>query len=168
MRRIVLAGGATILALGVMAGPAVASGDGQGMSQGPDACDSQHNNLRGQADPVELEPGDVVTRTSDPEQDNFEAEFDFYRVDHGLTDFDETVYREPVRLGPDNYCLGASSGTGSFWFGVTAPDGDGIQHKIDHKGKIWLYFDAEGGWKSLELQFDGKGQLRHANGVAPQ
>lgn len=66
------------------------------------------------------------------------------------------------------YTLGGFSG-GSFWFGVTRPDSDGIQHEIEHKGQVALYMrdSTTGDWRSLKAQFDGQNELLHVNGVEP-
>lgn len=126
------------------------------------------NSRRRQAEPVELEPGDVVAIRSDQSQDNFDKEFTYWRVDHGV-EFTESEYREPARTGPDVFHLDASD-VESFWFGVSAPDGDGIQHEVNHKGQVAFYMKERGSddWKSLKAQFDGRGDLLHVNGVEPE
>lgn len=161
----------TLLALGLFVAPGLAQ-DGPGRGHGPpegdeEICDERHNNLRSKADPIELDEGDVVAKTSDPAQDNFDEEFVFWRVDHGK-EYDRAVYRESARLGPDNFCLTGSE-VGAFWFGVSAPDEDGVQHEIDHQGQATLYFEVDDGeWLSLTAQFDGQGNLRDVNGVEPE
>lgn len=134
----------------------------------PALADHNDNSRRHEAEPVDLEPGDDVERTSDPSQSNFEEEFTFWRVDHGV-EFTESEYPEPARTGPDVFHLGASS-TGSFWFGVSAPDQNGIQHEINHTGQVAFYMLEAGTdeWTSLKAQFTGTGDLLHVNGVAPQ
>ena len=146
-----------ILAMGMLAGTAMA-GKGAGNS----------NSLRAQATPVELDPGDVEILESDTDADNFEEEFTYYVVRHGI-EYEEASYRGPARLGPENHVLGGSD-AGSFWFGVSAPDPeDGIQSEIVHKGQENLYMkDSNGDWHSLKVQFNGKGELLHVNGEAPQ
>lgn len=125
------------------------------------------NSRRHEAEPVELESGDVVELVSDPGAGNFDEEFTYWRVDHGVA-YDESEYREPARTGPDVFELDGSD-VGSFWFGVSAPDEDGIQHEFDHKGQVALYMKESetGEWKSLKAQFDGKGDLLHVNGIEP-
>ncbi|WP_312910659.1 hypothetical protein [Natronosalvus caseinilyticus] len=107
----------------------------------------------------------VETKTSDPEAANFEEEFTYYVVRFpGEYTFEE--YREPARTGPDVYGL---SGSGNaFWFGVSAPDEDGIQHEIQHRGQAVLYLtDDEGNWYEVRARFDGQGNLVNVNGVSP-
>ncbi len=126
------------------------------------------NSLHAVAEPVELEEGDVEVKTSDPNASNFEEEFTYYVVRHGV-EYDRAVYREPARLGGENFDL-TGSDVGSFWFGVSAPE-DGVQHKIDHQGQVSLYFivenEGEDEVKSLKVQFNGQGKLLHANSVEP-
>lgn len=142
----------------------MASGQVQG-PQDPPICDSKHNNLRGKATQIDINRDDIHVKKSDPDQDNFDEKFTYYRVDHDQGPFSQLVYREPARLGPENHCLGSGS-YDSFWFGVSAPGDDGIQHEITHEGKVSLYFqETDGDWKSLIAQFDGKGNLLRVNGV---
>lgn len=171
MRRTVTIASAALLIFGFVAAPGLAQDHpGTPPTGDPeDICNEPHNNLRSKAEEIDLDEGDVVEKTSDPDAPNFEEEFTFWRVDHGVA-YDESVYREPARVGPKNFCLGGFAG-GSFWFGVSAPDADGIQHKIDHKGGVDLYLQPDAGdndtWMSLRVQFDGRGNLLHVNGVEP-
>lgn len=152
-RRILQAAGG-IVGLGVLGATPVAAG-------------RNDNRRRRSAEPVALEPGDVVAQTADPSASNFDTAFTFWRVDHGVS-YSEAEYREPARTGPDVYNLGGYAG-GSFWFGVSAPDDQGIQHKIDHTGQVAFYMrdSTTGEWRSLKAQFNGKGDLLHVNGVEP-
>lgn len=133
----------------------------------PVLANNNSNQRRSEANLVDLSPGDVVEQTSDPDASNFEEEFPFWRVDHGIT-YDTAKYREPVRTGPGVVELGGSSG--SYWFGVSAPDSEGIQHRIVHTGQTSLYLKESDTdeWKELRLQFDGQGNLLNVNGVSPQ
>lgn len=123
------------------------------------------NILAMMSDPVELEEGDVEAQAASESDTNFTSDFTYYVVHHDQ-DYDKAIYREPARLGGGNVELSGST-TGSFWFGVSAPDDDGIQSEINHQGKVLLYLETEDGWKSLEAQFDGQGELQHVNGVSP-
>lgn len=136
------------------------NGNGQGASS------DRGNSLRSIAEPVDLEEGDVEVEQSDPSASNFDEEFTYYVV-RNIGEYDSALYREPARLGGDNFELSGSS-VGSFWFGVTGPGEDGLQHKIDHQGQISLYLEEDGTWRSLTLQFNGQGELLHVNGVSPQ
>jgi hypothetical protein len=134
----------------------------------PAVANHNNNRRRSEAEPVDLESGDVVAKTADPSQANFEEEFTYWRVDHGIV-YTESEYREPARTGPDVYHLGGGDYE-SFWFGVSGPDDDGVQHEINHKGQVAFYMleEGTGEWKSLKVQFNGKGELIHVNGVEPQ
>lgn len=149
-----------LLALSLIAGPAVAK---NGNGNGPD----RDNSKRSEATPIDLDPGDIEVVTTDVGAANFDETFDYYVVRHGV-EYDEAVYREPARTGPDNFRLGESD-AGAFWFSVSAPDADGVQHRIDHRGQVAFFMkDADTGeWMSLKAQFNGKGELVHVNGVKP-
>lgn len=161
MRRALVLAMSTMMVLGMLAGPALAN-NGKGP---PDRDAPRGNSLISVSEPVELEPGDVEVQTSDPGADNFEEAFDYYVVRHGI-DYDNAVYREPGRLGGDNFELAASS-VGSYWFGVSGPDEDGVQSEIVHDGTVWVYFDTGDGWQHLKLEF-ADGELLSANGVSPE
>lgn len=139
-----------------------------GANNGNGNASEKGNSLRAVAEPVELEEGDVEVKTSDPSASNFDEEFTYYVMRHGV-EYDRAVYREPARLGGENFDL-TGSDVGSFWFGVSAPE-DGVQHKIDHQGQVSLYFvvenEGEDEVRSLKVQFNGQGELLHANGVEP-
>ncbi len=117
------------------------------------------------ADPVELEEGDVEAKTASESEANFDSDFTYYTVNHGF-DYETAIYREPARLGGENVELAGHTG-GTFWLGVSAPDENGAQSEINHQGKTTVYLETEDGWKSLEAQFDGQGELQHVNGVTP-
>lgn len=117
------------------------------------------------SDPVTLEEGDVQAKTANESEANFDSDFTYYVVNHEV-DYDKAVYRETARLGGNNVELSGST-TGSFWFGVSAPNEEGMQSQINHQGKILMYLETEDGWKSLEAQFNGEGELQHVNGVSP-
>lgn len=75
--------------------------------------------------------------------DTDDGEAIYWVVRHDV-EYERAVYREPARLGPDNFCL-ASSDAGSFWFGIAGPD----LTPIEHKGQTSLYFEDENGdWHS--------------------
>lgn len=163
----------------VMAVAPVGANNGNGSGN----ASEKGNSLQAVAEPVDLEEGDVEVMTSDSDASNFDEEFTYYVVRHGV-EYDRAVYREPARLGGENFDL-TGSDVGSSWFGVSAPR-DGTQHKIDHKGLVSLYFiiendgdlrvsdededvviDGDVEVKSLQVQFNGKGELLHANGIEP-
>lgn len=118
------------------------------------------------SEPVELEEGDVEVQTASEGDANFESNFEYYKVDHGV-DYDKAIYREPARLGGDNVELSGDA-SGSFLFGVSGPNDEGIQSEVNHQGKTMLYLNTDDGWKSLEAQFNGEGELQHVNGVSPE
>lgn len=156
-----------IFVASVMAVAPVGANNGNGSGN----ASEKGSSLQAVAEPVDLEEGDVEVKTSDPNASNFEEEFTYYVVRHGV-EYDRAVYREPARLGGENFDL-TGSDVGSFWFGVSAPDTGGVQHKIDHKGQVSLYFiiendgDGDVEVKSLQVQFNGKGELLRANGIEP-
>lgn len=123
------------------------------------------NRRRNEAELVELSPGDIEVQTSDPDASNFEEEFTYYVVRFGF-EYDEAEYREPARTGPEVFGLGGS-GAGAFWFGVSAPDGDGIQHEVQHRGQVSLYLRVGDEWREIRAQFNGRGELVNVNGVRP-
>lgn len=123
----------------------------------------QSNVLTLLAEPVELEEGDVEVKTADSNEANFKNDFTYYVVHHDQ-EYESAIYREPARLGGENVELSGST-VGSFWLGVSAPDENGIQSEINHQGMVTLYMETEDGWKSLEAQFDGEGELQSVNGV---
>lgn len=124
----------------------------------------QSNVLTLLAEPVELDEGDVEVKTADSSEANFENDFTYYVVHHDQ-EYESAIYREPARLGGENVELSGST-VGSFWLGVSAPDENGIQSEINHQGMVTLYMETEDGWKSLEAQFDGEGELQSVNGVS--
>lgn len=138
------------------------NGNGQGAS--PD----RGNSLRSVAEPVDLEEGDVEVEQSDPSASNFEEEFTFYKVAFEEITYDKWVYREAARLGGDNFVADSPSTSDAFWYGVSSPDGNDIQHEISHKGQVTQYFVTDDEVKSLTAQFNGQGELLHVNGVSPQ
>lgn len=125
----------------------------------------QSNVLTLLAEPVELEEGDVEVKTADSSEANFENDFTYYVVRHDQ-EYESAIYREPARLGGENVELSGST-VGSFWLGVSGPGEDGIQSEINHQGTVTLYMETEDGWKSLEAQFDGEGELQSVNGISP-
>lgn len=161
-RRMLTVSISMMAAVALLATPALSqSGPGQGHGppeRGDDVCQERHNNLRSQAEPIDLAVGDVEERTGKRDGE----EVTYWVVRHDV-DFSEAVYREPSRLGPDNFCLGGSD-VGSFWFGIAGPD----LTPIEHSGQANLYLQDDDGWHSLKAQFNGRGELKHVNGVAPQ
>lgn len=138
-------------------------------AQESEAAPERGNWLTSVATPLEVT--EVLAQTSDPAAANFEEEFTFYRVTFAEpVTFDTWVYREPARgFGETNFVL-ELDGTltwDRFWFGVSAPDQDGIQHEIVHQGQVNQYFILGDQVWSLKAQFDGQGNLLHVNGVTP-
>lgn len=125
----------------------------------------QGRDNRRRSDAKQLDDITVEAEDSDSSASNFEEEFTYYVVRFpGEYNFEE--YREPARTGPDVFGLGGSGD--AFWFGVTAPDGEDIQHEIKHKGQAVLYLtDEDGDRYEIRAQFDGQGNLVHVNGVSP-
>jgi hypothetical protein len=151
-----------VLALTMVAGAALANnGNGNGNGNG------QGNSARSVAEPVEVTS--VEAEVSNPEAGNFEDEFTYYVVRFEEVDHVSWTYREPVRLGGDGDVVQDWEATSdAFWFGVTAPDENGIQSEVEHKGQVSMYFESEdGNVYSIIAQFNGKGELKHVNGVAP-
>lgn len=135
------------------------------LSASAKASPEKGNSMRSEAQPVTVTS--VEAEVSDPSASNFEEEFTYYVVRFEDVEFDKWMYREPARLGGgENHVAEFSTTWDAFWFGVTAPDSEGIQHKINHKGQATQYFmDTEGNVYSLTAQFNGKGELLHVNGV---
>lgn len=137
----------------------------------PGRTNDRGNWIRGESDLVEVLS--VEEKTSDPSQSNFEEEFTFWKVTYESQSWDTWVYREPARLGGGNFVFEPDScwTTDAFWYGVSAPDSDGIQHEIFHRGQATQYFDTddcgEGGWTEITAQFEN-GDLLHVNGVEPE
>lgn len=153
-----------LLLLALMAVPAVANnGKGQGT---PDRV-NKGNSLVSKAEPVE--GVEVTARSADSEMANFDEEFTYYRVDFDEVVYSTWVYREPARLGGKNTVaeLPDAGAASAFWYGVSAPDADGIQHPVGHDGKVIQYFETEDGWRSLSAEFS-EGELVHVNGVAAE
>lgn len=159
--------GGSIIGLGIVgATPALAQGQEPARNP-PGATNDRGNWMRGRAE--ELEVTEVLEQTSNPDAANFEEEFTFYRVTYEAVEFGTWVYREPSRLGGGNFVLefDPEAGSNRFWYGVSAPDSDGIQHEIVHTGQASQYFETGDGWKSLIAQFDDQGNLQNINGVEP-
>lgn len=154
MKSVVTASLVAVLALTLFAGAAFAN-NGKG------------NSARSVAEPAVIT--EVSAEVADPSAGNFEEEFTYYVVRFEEINHTDWTYREPARLGGNGDFItpwvGASS---AFWFGVTSPDDNGIQHEIDHKGQVSMYYTtADGEIVSIIAQFNGKGELQHVNGVAP-
>lgn len=154
MKSVVTASLVAVLALTLFAGAAFAN-NGKG------------NSARSVAEPAVIT--EVSAEVADPSASNFEEEFTYYVVRFEDIDHAEWTYREPVRLGGNgDVSMEWNATSSAFWFGVTAPDGDGIQHEIKHKGQVSMYYEtADGDVYSIIAQFNGKGELKHVNGVAP-
>lgn len=153
-----------VLALTLFAGAALANngnGNGNGHANG------QGNSARSVAEPATI--ASVEAQASNPEAGNFEEEFTYYVVRFDDIDHIEWTYREPVRLGGNgDVSMNWDATSNAFWFGVSAPDNDGIQHEVKHKGQVSMYYEtADGDVYSVIAQFNGKGELKHVNGVAP-
>lgn len=158
--------GGSIVGLGLVGVTPALADDHDSPDTPPGATNAHGNWIRGQADDVTVT--EVLERTADPEASNFEEEFTFWRVTFEEQTYDTWVYREPSRLGGGNFVLDNLSGATSdrFWYGVTAPDGDGIQHEIVHDGQAIQYFETPNGWTELTAKFDD-GELEDVNGVEP-
>lgn len=154
VKKVVVTALATVLALSAFGGAALAN-NGKG------------NSARSVAEPVEITS--VEAEVSDPDAANFDDEFTYYTVRFEEIEYDTWTYREPVRLGGNGDFVDETGGTAdAFWFGVTAPDEDGIQTEIEHKGQVSMYYETEDGdVYSIIAQFNGKGELLHVNGVEP-
>lgn len=153
-------------AAAVIGGSALVSGTVAGR---PAAYGSGNSNRRRRdSEQLDLEEGDLVAEVADPDADNFEEEFTYWVVDLGI-EYDASNYRAPARLGPENHETGGSD-VERYWFGVSAPDENGIQHEIDHRGQEVLYIrEAEtADWYEIRAQFDGRGNLRNVNGIKPE
>lgn len=133
----------------------------------PGATNDRGNWIRGQSELVTV--NSVEEKTSDPSAPNFEEEFTYWKVTFETQTYDTWVYREPGRLGGGNFVLKDLDGAtqSAFWYGVTAPDSDGIQHEIEHVGQAIQYFETDDGWMELTAKFSN-GQLREVNGVEPE
>lgn len=175
MKRMISMLAMALMALGLMAGAVMAdehpgAGEGSDQATPPDHATQsggqtqyQGNSLAARAEPVA--DVNVTVLESDPDKDNFEEEFTYYRVDYEEVTYDTWVYREPSRLDED-FVLedldGATSST--FWFGVSAPGSSGVQHAITHNGEVTQYFEVDDGkWKSLTAEFSD-GELQTVNG----
>lgn len=146
-----LTGALTLLfALGLMAGPALASGPS--LERG--------NWLSGEATPVELTAENVTVGTL---ADGTEYVTVNHRIAARYGGYDTLVQREPARYqhnvvehDPINY--------NSAWLGILGPQGPAVPHQ----GPLTWYYRTAEGWVSLTFQFDGQGELLHVNGVTPQ
>jgi hypothetical protein len=160
LKSIVAASLVAILAMTLVAGAAMAN-NGNGHANG------KGNSARSVAEPAVITS--VEAEVSDPGATNFEEEFTYYVVRFEEINHTEWTYREPTRLGGNGDVSMDWDGTSSaFWFGVSAPDANGIQHEIEHKGQVSMYYETEdGAVYSIIAQFNGKGGLLHVNGVKP-
>jgi hypothetical protein len=142
---------ALLLAMSTV-GVVVAQGQGNG------------NSARSVAEPATITS--VEAEVSNPAAANFEEEFTYYVVRFDPIDHVHWTYREPARLGGSNTSVAWAGTSNAFWFGVTAPDSQGIQHNFDHKGQVSMYYEtADGDVYSIIAQFNGKGELISVNGV---
>jgi hypothetical protein len=160
LKSIVTASLVAILAMTLLAGAALAN-NGNGHANG------KGNSARSVAEPAVITS--VEAEVSNPDADNFDEEFTYYVVRFEDIDHVGWTYREPARLGGNgDVSMDWDATSGAFWFGVSAPDADGIQHEIGHKGQASMYYETEDGdVYSIVAQFNGKGELLHVNGVAP-
>ncbi len=126
----------TLLALGLIAGPALAKGNSNGNSGG--------NSLRSRSTPVEV----TVTEVGD-----------WYRIEHNLNAAAaDTVWNEPVKYANDNRMASGVDTFNSLWlYGPT--------HESGHKGTVTVYYESEGNWQHITARFTGKGELVQVNGV---
>ncbi len=142
---------ALLLAMSTV-GAVVAQGQGQG------------NSARSVAEPATITS--VEAEVSNPGAGNFDEEFTYYVVRFEEIDHVHWTYREPSRLGGNNHSVAWEGLSDAFWFGVSAPDINGIQHEIEHKGQVSMYYETEDGdVYSIIAQFNGKGELLSVNGV---
>lgn len=169
-RRNILKLTAGIVGFGIVGVNPVAAGSHP--SNPPGQTNDRGNWIRGKSELVNVLTVEEIT--SDPTASNFEEEFTYWKVSYEPQSWDTWVYREPARLGGGNFVweVGACyTFSGSFWYGVSAPDNDGIQHEIVHDGQATQYFDTAdcggGGWTEITAQF-ADGQLLHVNGVEPE
>jgi hypothetical protein len=131
-------------------------------------ANGQGNSARSVAEPAVITS--VEAEVSDPDRANFEEEFTYYVVRfETIENVVNWTYREPaVRGGNNDYSIVTSGSWSAFWFGVSGPDGSGIQHPVDHKGQVSMYYETQDGdVYSIIAQFNGKGELLHVNGVRP-
>jgi hypothetical protein len=164
MRKALKVAFALVLAFGLMAGPAFAN-NGNGKGNAPDRANTNETlGFHERAEAVEV--SEVRAEVADPTRANFDEQFIYYRVSYEEVTYENHLYREVNRLD-GNFEFGA--GTSSrFWFGVTGPDADGIQHQTVHPtGKAVQYFRTDEGWKHLTATFED-GRLVDVNGVEPE
>jgi hypothetical protein len=150
---------AMLLALGMLAGPALAN---QGQGGGPSL--EGGNWLAGVATPVELEPGDVLLRDL-----SLNGTYDYVEVRHNIAEtyagYTTLVQREPNRIGGQNRVTHNPTNYNEAWLSILGPEGPGVHHKGTFS---WYYEVDDNEWVSLKFQFNGKGELLNVNGVAPQ
>jgi hypothetical protein len=151
MRKTVIAALTLAIAMGALAGPALAKGPA--LERG--------NWLSGVATPVELSPADIsLGELADGTE--------FVTVNHNIAadfgGYDTLVQREPVRY-KQNVVTEVPVNFNSAWLGILGPQGPAVPHKGE---MTWYYDTADAGWVSLTFKFDGQGNLEHVNGVVPQ
>ena len=117
-----------------------------------------NNSARSTATPVELGADDVNIVQF--------GEFSYVAIDHNLGDQDCTyTYREAARLGGQTAEPVDLDGFNTLYLGVSAPDAEGNQGEIFHKGQVSVYYDCNGETQSIVAQFNGKGEILHVNGI---
>jgi hypothetical protein len=163
MRKSLTAALALVLAFGLMAAPAFAN-NGNGKGNAPDRVNTNETlGFHERAEAVEV--SEVRAEVADPTRANFNEQFIYYRVTYEEITYESHLYREVNRLN-GNFEFGA--GTSSrFWYGVTGPDTDGIQHQVVHDGLVVQYFRTDEGWKHLTATFE-EGRLVDVNDVKPE
>lgn len=135
-RRITTLLAATLLAIGMIAGPAMAKPDKDAGAKG--------NSFRAQSTPAEV----TVTESGD-----------WYRIQHDLGVIaEDTVWNEPVKFGGENTQASSGDAPADTPFDVLWLPVDG------HKGPVTVYYDTGDGWEHVTAQFNGKGELVHVNG----
>ena len=151
-----------VLALTLFAGAALANnGNGNGNGQGNGGPSPERgNSLSAVATPVDIAPEDITFHEINGTP--------YVAIQHNVaTDFDgysTLVQREPARTGGKNVVTENPAEFDTAWLGILGSDGEGVEHK----GKLsWYYEVGDGEWVSLVMQFNGKGELKSVNGVAP-
>jgi hypothetical protein len=163
MRKSLTAALALVLAFGLMAAPAFGN-NGNGKGNAPERANTTETlGFHERAEAVNVT--EVRAEVADPTKVNFDDQFIYYRVTYEEVTYENHLYREVNRLD-GNFEFGA--GTSSrFWYGVSGPDEDGIQHQVVHDGTVVQYFRTEEGWKHLTATFED-GRLLEINDKEPE
>jgi hypothetical protein len=149
MKRSIVVALTALLALGMVAGPAVANpGQGQG-----------NNSARAVAEQVELTADDLGASMCQNGED-----VRFYTVQHNLGSehgaADDITFREPARTGPENVSVGGGAWD-TLYLAVSGPECGDIQHR----GQVTVNYHYGDDIYQIVAQFNGKGELLRVNGV---